>query len=112
MRRDALRLRDMAEAAAKVAEYLAEVYAEQFIANDLLRDATIRQLTVIGEAAFKVSNEFRAEHPQIPWNQIAAFRHRLVHDYFGLDLDAVWQIAKIELPALRLEIEAILSDGE
>ncbi len=109
MRRDSLRLADTAEAALIVETYLAGVDQAAFLTRRLLSDAVLRQLIVVGEAAFKLSEEFKTRHPEIPWAQIAGFRHRLVHDYFGLDFDAIWQIASVELPALRIQILAILS---
>ena len=56
-----------------------------------------------------MSRETRARHPEVPWNQIAGFRHRVVHDYFGLDLAAVWHIATVELPLLRDQAIGIIA---
>ena len=67
----------------------------------LAQDAILRQLTVVGEAAYKVSRGIRARHPEVLWAQIAGLRHRVVHDYFGIDLDAIWHFATVELPVLR-----------
>ena len=80
MRRDGLRLRDIVEAAGTVADYLAGVTQEQFFAPGLIQDAILRQLIVAGEAAYKTSPEFQQWHPEIPWQKIAGFRHRAVHD--------------------------------
>lgn len=109
MRRDALRLQDIIEAAEVLAGYLRDLDQEKFLAGGLAQDAILRQLTVVGEAAFKLSPELRERHTQVPWVKIAGFRHRVVHDYFGLDLDAVWIIATREVPALRAAVITILS---
>ncbi len=109
MRRDALRLQDIVEAADALAGYLQDLSQEQFLAGGLAQDAILRQLTVAGEAAFKVSPELRERHPEVPWMKIAGFRHRVVHDYFGLDLDAVWIIATREVPVLRAQVITILA---
>jgi uncharacterized protein with HEPN domain len=109
MRRDAQRLLDIVEAANAAAGYLQSTSQNDFWAMGLAHDAILRQLTVAGEAAYKVSREIRARHPEVPWGQIAGFRHRVVHDYFGLDLDAVWQFATVELPLLRDQALAIVA---
>lgn len=110
MRRDALRLLDIVEAADVLAGYLQSLSQETFLAGGLAQDAILRQLTVVGEAAFKTTAELRERHPQVPWRMIAGFRHRVVHDYFGLDLDAVWIIATREIPVLRAAVIAILAN--
>ena len=109
MRRDALRLQDTVEAADALAGYLQGLSQEQFVAGGLAQDAILRQMTVAGEAAFKLSPELRERHTEVPWIKIAGFRHRVVHDYFGLDLDAVWIIATREVPALRDAVITILA---
>ncbi len=109
MRRDELRLRDVVAAADTLAEYLKGVRQEQFQSPGLLQDAILRQLTVVGEAIYKVSRPLQSRHPNVPWLQVAGFRHRVIHDYFGLDLDAVWRIGTVEMPRLRSEILAVLA---
>ena len=115
-RSDVLRLKDIAAAADTVASYLNGVSREEFLAGGMVQDAVLRQLIVAGEAAFKVSGAFQEAHPEIPWVLIAGFRHRLVHDYFGIDLDTVWQVAHWELPELAKGVVALLgrveSEGE
>ena len=74
-----------------------------------MQDAILRQMIVVGEAAYKVSREIKGGNREIPWEQIAGFRHRVVHDYFGLDMDAVWHIATIELPLLRVQLIDVLA---
>ena len=91
------------------ADYLAGVTQEQFFAPGLIQDAILRQLIVAGEAAYKTSPEFQQWHPEIPWQKIAGFRHRAVHDYFGIDLDAVWRIATVELPLLRSQVLSVIA---
>lgn len=85
MRLDAQRLLDIVDAADVVAGYLQHINQDEFLSGGIFQDGILRQLTIAGEAAYKVSREIRARHPEVPWNQIAGFRHRVVHDYFGLD---------------------------
>src|SRR3954452_23581142 len=65
-----------------------------------LQLALVRALQIIGEAAWRISDPFKQQHATLPWRQIAAFRHRVVHDYFAVDYDIVWRIASRELQPL------------
>jgi uncharacterized protein with HEPN domain len=71
---------------------------ESFLNDPKTQDAVIRNLEILGEAAKRVSEEFRLAHKTIPWKSMAGVRDRLIHDYFGVNLDIVWQISKVELP--------------
>lgn len=104
---DALYLRHILDAILKVQEYTAGG-REAFMTGSQWQDATIRQLEIVGEATKKLSQEIRARHPDVPWRRIAGLRDVLVHDYFGVDLAAVWELTQTELPALRDRIESIL----
>jgi uncharacterized protein with HEPN domain len=63
-----------------------------------VQDAVIRELEVLGEAAGHVSPQFVAAHPEIPWREITGIRHKLIHDYFGVDLGIVWRTATVNIP--------------
>jgi uncharacterized protein with HEPN domain len=109
MRRDAERISDIIEAAAQIALYAQDRTATDFAIDRLFQDAVIRQLTIVGEAATQLSPEFKLSHPEIPWQQIAGFRNRIVHDYFGFNLDTAWQVATASLPELAGVLKPILS---
>lgn len=72
------------------------------------QDAIIRNLQVMGEAAKKVSVEMRAAHPEIPWKDVAGMRDRVVHDYFGISLDIVWDVVQNHVPPLREKVRRAL----
>jgi uncharacterized protein with HEPN domain len=78
----------------------------------LHQDAILRPLTIIGEAAKRVSAEFRASHPEVPWRQIAGFRDVVVHDYARVDLQEVWRIPQEDLPALVMLWEPLVPPEE
>lgn len=83
---------------------------EQFLANALVQDAVIRNLEVIGEAVKNLSNGLRDANPDVPWQQIAGMRDVLIHHYFGVKLDTVWQVVADHLPGLRTRVQELLAE--
>ena len=73
---------------------------EGFEGDWVLQDAMMRELEVLGEAAGRVSSEFVAAHPEIPWKEITGLRHKLIHDYFVVDLGIVWRTATKNVPEI------------
>lgn len=70
------------------------------MASDLIYDATLRKLELIGEAATHIPDDVRAAHPEIPWRMIIATRNRLIHGYLGIDDDTLWSIIRDDVPEL------------
>lgn len=112
MRRDDLYLADIVEAADSIAAFLASVKEAEIAGNDLLRSAVLQKLSVIGEAAARVSTDLRNRHPAIPWSQIVAFRNMAVHAYFSVQWPIVWTTATQDVPSLKARIAEILRAGE
>jgi uncharacterized protein with HEPN domain len=81
---------------------------DAFATDETLRRAFVRSLEIIGEAAKKVPEEFRAEHPNIDWRAMAGMRDRLIHDYFGVDYEIVWDVVQNRIPELRRQISSLL----
>ena len=100
-------LRDAAET---IASYLKDVDESTFRTTQLIQDGVIRQLQIIGEATKKLSPGLRSEHPAVPWQDIAGMRDKLVHDYFGVDLDAVWLAASDDVPSLLGQVLKMLPE--
>ena len=94
------------------AEYLidrsAGVSFETFVADETLRRAFVRSLEIIGEATKKVPDEYRATHPTVEWRAMAGMRDRLIHDYFGVDFELVWDVIQTRVPELRDRLASIL----
>jgi uncharacterized protein with HEPN domain len=85
---------------------------KDFVINDpVLSRAIIRSLEIIGEASAKVDPDFKLEHPQVEWKKMSNTRNRLIHDYFGVDYDIVWDIITSKLPDLEQTIQSIISEN-
>ena len=81
----------------------------QFRGDPKTQDAVVRNLEVIGEAVRGVSRETREAHPEVPWREIAGTRDRIIHGYFSVSLNVVWDIVGNDLPSLRDAVAAILA---
>ncbi len=109
--RDArLRLEDIAEAIEKIRRYTANLDYESFCRDERTFDAVIRNLSVIGEAAQGVSAELVAAAPDLPWSEMRDMRNVLVHEYFGISLEIVWQTIQEDLPPLLQRLRELLSE--
>jgi uncharacterized protein with HEPN domain len=98
---DKVRLQHIVDAINEIEIYLKEVSYEQFLGNSEKRFATIKQIEIIGEASKALTDELKAEHPLVPWKPIVGFRNISIHEYFGVNLQLVWEIAKNDLPELK-----------
>ncbi|MGI8549949.1 MAG: HepT-like ribonuclease domain-containing protein [Dehalococcoidia bacterium] len=93
MNRDRLYLQHSLDALAKISAYAA-VGRDSFMAESHWQDAVIRQLEIVGEATKHLSPELRLRHSEVPWKRIAGLRDVLIHNYMGVDLDAVWALTQ------------------
>jgi len=112
MKKDAVFLKHILDAINLIEEYLKDKSHEEFKDNRMLQDAVIREIEIIGEAAKNLSKEFRNKHSDIPWRQIAGMRDKLIHGYLGVDLDAVWDTATMDVPSLKERLQEILKKEE
>ncbi len=101
-------LSDILEAIRRIKVYTAGMTYQAFLEDTKTQDAVLRNLEIIGEATKNLSRELRKRHPQVPWKAMAGVRDRLIHDYFGVNLDIVWQIVSAELPEVASQVESIL----
>ena len=80
---------------------------KEFMKNKDIKDATIRRIEIIGEAVKNISQDFKVKYPKIEWKKIAGSRDVMIHAYFNVDLDIVWEIVKKDLPKLKKQIHGI-----
>ena len=102
-------LTDMLEAVEAIQDYIIGLEYESFLNNRMARDAVVRNVQVLGEASNRILKTFRDQHTTIEWMRIIRTRHILVHDYFGLDYEIIWQIITVNLPSLQESIKQILA---
>jgi len=100
---------DILSAIQKIEKYTDKLTYEDFITNDLVKDAAVRNIEIIGEASNRIPYDFKAQHDSIPWNQLRGIRNRIVHDYFGVDHDIIWEIISKELKVLKENLTQILN---
>ena len=109
---DLLFVGHMVGAARRVVDLVGRTDVESFVADWVVQDALMRELGVMGEAAGRVSRSLTDAHPEIPWREITGIRHKLIHDYFEVDLDVVWRTATVNVPAVLADLEAVLGSLE
>jgi len=98
-------LEDMAESMTRILKYTESQTYEEFIENNLVIDAVVRNLEIIGEAANKIPDFFVKKYPEIPWKQMYGLRNLMIHEYFGIDYENIWKIISDELPGNLKDLE-------
>ncbi len=107
-RDDSVYLRHILDAISKAESYLEGIDRQTFSERSLIQDGVIRQIEIIGEAVRRLSHGLRDQYSKIPWQDIAGMRDKLIHDYFGVDLETVWLAALDDLPVLKAQVTQIL----
>jgi len=92
-----------------IEEYTENISFEEFEKDRKTADAVIRNFEIIGEASSKIPKEFREKYPEIPWKSIIALRNVLIHEYFGVDINAVWENIRQNLPELKKQIKSVIA---
>jgi uncharacterized protein with HEPN domain len=100
MRVDEETLLDLAQACRRIAAFLGRVDEAAFLEDEKTQSAVTHQILVIGEAVKRLSPEFRQSHPEVPWNDMAGMRDRLIHAYDVVDIEEVWRTATRDVPSL------------
>jgi len=108
MKKDKAYLQHILDAISDIETFIESVSKEEFFKNKEKQYAVLRALEIIGEATKNLSKELKATHPEIPWKDIAGMRDKLIHEYFGVELQLVWETVKNNLPPFKRQISKIL----
>jgi uncharacterized protein with HEPN domain len=103
-------LEDILFSIEKIEKYSKNSNFDDFCKNDMLIDAIVRNFEVIGEAAKNIPNKVKETYPEVEWKKVMAFRNVLIHEYFGIDLESVWDTVKKNIPSLKSEISKIIRE--
>jgi len=110
MLRDKQALMDISNAIQQTLLYAQDIDRNNLQEDDEKQSAILYRLIILGEATKRLSNEFREQHPKIPWRQMAGLRDVVIHDYDELDFDILWNVIHINLPDILPEIQTILKN--
>ncbi len=102
-----LRIADIKQAIRKILNYTKEIDEKFFETDEKTIDAVIRNLEIIGEAAKHIPIETRKRHPEIPWKEIIGMRNKVIHEYFGVDWEILWQTVSEDIPQLKKQIAKV-----
>ncbi len=105
-----LLLNDIRQAIDRIEQYIKNLSFDAFSDDQKSVDAVVRNLEIIGEVANRLPDEFKEKYSEIEWYKVVGLRHRIVHEYFGIDLEIIWQILQKDLPELRQKITRIMSN--
>jgi uncharacterized protein with HEPN domain len=102
-----LLLDDIRDSIDRIEQYTEAMSFETFASDQKSIDAVARNLQIIGEAASRLPDDFKEEHSGLEWHKIVGLRHRIVHDYFGIDIEIIWHILSKDLPELRQNLSQL-----
>jgi uncharacterized protein with HEPN domain len=102
-----LLLDDILEAIERAEQYIRGTSFDAFSKDQKTIDAVVRNLEIVGEAASRLPDEFKERHPAVEWHKVVGLRHRIVHEYFGIDVAIIWQILQKDLPLLKQTLSGI-----
>jgi len=105
-------LQDIQSSIEKIFRYTRGMNQEKFSSNDIIIDAVIRNFEVIGEAVKHIPDEVKANYPYMEWTETVGFRNVMIHNYFGLDIEAIWDTIKNNIPLLKEHIDKVLSEEQ
>lgn len=109
--KDIIRLQHIQQAIKRIKRYTSDKSFNDFISDDMLYYAVIKNIEIIGEAANMLTEDFRNRHPQTPWKMVMGMRNYIVHEYFQVDNNIVWDVITVDLPLLEEQILSYLGES-
>jgi uncharacterized protein with HEPN domain len=109
---DKARLHHILDAISEIQVYTEDIELEEFSTDSMRKYATIKQLEIIGEAANHTSEEIKKTNSEIKWGEIIGLRNILIHQYFGIDENVLWEIVKEDIPVFKKQVSRILNELE
>ncbi len=106
--RDKYRLQHILDAIDRIARYTSGKSFEEFISDDMMYYAVVKNIEIIGEAANMLTLDFQTAHPEIPWKMVKGMRNYIVHEYFQIDSSVVWEVVTKDIPLLKSQITHII----
>jgi len=103
-------IQDILEVLGEVEDFTTGMQFDDFVKDKKTINAVVRSLEVIGEATKRIPDSFREKYPKIPWKRMAGMRDKLIHEYFGIDLEIVWEVINSDLPPIKPLIQKVLED--
>lgn len=110
MKQTDIYLRHILDEISFITQELDKLTYEKFIESELYTRAFSRSIEVIGEATKNLSKDFREKHTAVEWKKLAGIRDKIIHHYFGVDYDIIWDLVRTKLPTIKIEIEKILQN--
>ncbi|MDI3548709.1 MAG: hypothetical protein PWR10_2361 [Halanaerobiales bacterium] len=110
MRKQKLYFEDIINAMDKIEKYIKNLDKDSFTDNEMVVDAVLRNLEIIGEAAGNISDDIKNKYSNIPWRRMIGLRNIVIHDYFGVDLNIIWEIIKVNLPETKPLINKVMDN--
>ena len=107
-----LYLKDMLEAIRKIERYSDKITLDNLVEDEMLQDAIIRNLGILGEAVKNIPEHVKSKNPEVEWKKIAGLRDIITHAYFGVDMDIIWDVVKNKIPIFKEKLLEILSESE
>ncbi len=107
---DSVYLRHITDAIEIIEEYIHGLSNDQFLSYGMAKDAVVREIEIIGEAANNISDEYQQSHPEVPWGKMIGIRNKIIHEYFSVNFSIVWDTVQDDLPILKESVKKLLQE--